>query len=113
MVLINSKLKFFSVLLLLIACFALSAGCTGENPAVMPDPDSVTVSGTGSKKTGMSLNDGTYLLTKDFSEDYDAVPLPYQDGEYDGTVTAKIEKSNNYLLNINCDRKWNISVKKA
>lgn len=52
-------------------------------------------------------------VTEDISEMYAAVPLPYQDGEYDGTVTANIEKSNNYLFNVNCDGKWTISVEKA
>lgn len=52
-------------------------------------------------------------LHKDFSEGFDAVPLPYHEGEYDGTVTANIEESSNYLFNVNCDGKWMISVEKA
>ncbi|EHQ36525.1 hypothetical protein [Methanoplanus limicola] len=59
------------------------------------------------------MDDDGHHLCKDLSEDFDAIPLPYQEGDYNGTVGTTIEKSTNYLLNINCDGKWTISVEKS
>lgn len=107
MVLNYSKIKFFAVLVLLTASFALSAGCTGQNgqdlssdkipaehvvPTKAPAPEqtsemtaapgetpavteteSDTLSGEGSKKSRISLDDGVQLLTFEQYEPADSV----------------------------------------
>jgi hypothetical protein len=41
------------------------------------------------------------------------MPLAFHYGSYDDSVVVRINESNNYLLNINCDGEWSVSVEEA
>jgi len=74
----------------------------------------------GKYKFSIKTEDNSFICVQlmdydgnELTEGVEASPLPYQKGEYDGVVTVDVENSNNYLLNINCDGKWTVSVEKA
>ena len=91
-----------------------------------------TFSGIGSQATPFfQINEGEYKIsiTADNNEfiavhlmdyygnvildDDREMPLAFHYGSYDDAVTVKVSESNNYLLNINCDGEWTVSVEEA
>ncbi|MBN2734526.1 MAG: hypothetical protein JXQ82_06720 [Methanomicrobiaceae archaeon] len=91
-----------------------------------------TFSGAASKATPFfQINEGEYKFTiKAENDEFVSVslmdyygnnvidndmlmPLAFHKGSYDDSVIVKINESSNYLLNINTDGEWTVSVEKA
>ncbi|MBP2133280.1 hypothetical protein J2128_001234 [Methanomicrobium sp. W14] len=103
-----------------------------EFPQVINGIVPQTFSGTATKVTPFfQINEGEYNFTINAEnnrlisvslmdyygnvilDDNREMPLAFMEGPYNGTVTMKINESNNYLMNVLCDGNWTVSVEQA